>query len=242
MPDVIAATRPKAFIPLEKGRRPSFSAALASAVSSNPSKLMDKQSGLTASDYLKRASHNATIAFYKNSPIRNGSLTSSRPDLFFNAFHPLKKTRSEAGLRPETHSAAMGAYEPSSINKEKLIADSIKQAAKQYKLPEKLIQNVIRAESNFRADAVSPAGAQGLMQLMPATAKELGVEDPFDVRQNIDGGARYLRQMLNRFGGDIRLALAAYNAGPGTVIKYNGNVPYRETQTYIKKILKDISA
>jgi soluble lytic murein transglycosylase-like protein len=80
------------------------------------------------------------------------------------------------------------------------------------------------------------------MQLMPATAKELGVDDPFDVRQNINGGAGYLRQMLDRFGGDVRLALAAYNAGPGTVEKYNGKVPYRETQDYIERVLKRVSA
>ena len=123
-----------------------------------------------------------------------------------------------------------------------LIADSIKNAARRYNLPEKLIASVIQAESNFQVDAVSPAGAQGLMQLMPATAKELGVDDPFDVRQNIDGGAGYLRRMLDRFGGDVRLALAAYNAGPGTVEKYNGNVPYRETQNYIERVLKRVSA
>ena len=125
---------------------------------------------------------------------------------------------------------------------ESLIADSIKNAARKYNLSEKLIESVIRAESNFQADAVSPAGAQGLMQLMPATAKDLGVDDPFDVQQNIDGGASYLRQMLDRFGQDVRLALAAYNAGPGTVEKYNGNVPYRETQAYIERVLRGTSA
>ena len=73
---------------------------------------------------------------------------------------------------------------------------------------------------------------------MPATAKELGVTDSFDIDQNIDGGAKYLRRMLNRFDGNVRHALAAYNAGPGTVIKYNGHVPYPETQQYIKRVLR----
>ena len=104
-----------------------------------------------------------------------------------------------------------------------------------------MIRSVIQAESNFRTDAVSPAGARGLMQLMPATARELGVTDPFDVEQNIDGGARYLKKMVDRFNGDIRLALAAYNAGPGTVERYNGNVPYPETQRYIQRVLSGMT-
>jgi soluble lytic murein transglycosylase-like protein len=76
------------------------------------------------------------------------------------------------------------------------------------------------------------------MQLMPATAKDMGVTDLFDIEQNIDGGAKYLRQMLDRFGGNIRKALAAYNAGPATVIKYNGRVPYPETRQYVKRVLR----
>jgi hypothetical protein len=105
-------------------------------------------------------------------------------------------------------------------------------------LPPELINGVIRAESNFKVRAVSSAGARGLMQLMPATAKELGVENSFDIEQNIDGGARYLRKMLDRFEGNVRKALAAYNAGPGTVIKYNGRVPYAETRQYVRRVLR----
>lgn len=117
------------------------------------------------------------------------------------------------------------------------IDNGIKKASAKYNLPAELIRSVIRAESNFQPDAVSSAGAQGLMQLMPATAKELGVNDAFDVEQNIDGGARYLRQMLDMFDGDLKQALSAYNAGPGTVIKYKGNVPYHETRTYVRKVM-----
>jgi soluble lytic murein transglycosylase-like protein len=76
------------------------------------------------------------------------------------------------------------------------------------------------------------------MQLMPATAEELGVQNSFDIDQNVDGGSRYLREMLDRFNGDVKLALAAYNAGPGTVEKYDGNVPYRETQNYVKRVIR----
>ena len=120
-----------------------------------------------------------------------------------------------------------------------MIESCIHKAAQKYNLPANLLRGVIRAESNFQVKAVSHAGAQGLMQLMPGTAKELGVDNPFDIEQNIDGGARYLRKMLDSFGGDIKVALAAYNAGPGTVEKYGGNVPpYQETKQYIDRVLR----
>jgi soluble lytic murein transglycosylase-like protein len=118
------------------------------------------------------------------------------------------------------------------------VEKSIQQAAAKYNLSPELIRSVIRAESNFQAEAVSPAGAKGLMQLMPETAKELGVTNPFDIQQNIDGGARYLRQMLDRFGGDLKRALAAYNAGPGAVEQYNGEVPFSETRQYVQRVLR----
>lgn len=121
--------------------------------------------------------------------------------------------------------------------KDQILA-SIDRAAARYDLPASLIRAVVQAESSYQVRAISPAGAQGLMQLMPATAKEMGVKNPYDIDQNIDGGAKYLRNMLNRFNGDIRLALSAYNAGPGTVAKYNGNVPYPETQNYVQRVIR----
>ena len=120
-----------------------------------------------------------------------------------------------------------------------VIERSICQAARKYDLPPSLIRGVIKAESNFQVNAVSSAGAQGLMQLMPGTAKELGVDKPFDIEQNIDGGARYLKKMLDSFDEDIKVALAAYNAGPGAVAKYGGQIPpYPETERYIDRVLR----
>ncbi len=114
--------------------------------------------------------------------------------------------------------------------------EHIRKAANENKVEENLIKSLIAAESAGKPDAVSPVGAKGLMQLMDDTAKELGVSNPFDIQQNIEGGTKYIKQMLNKFDGEIDLALAAYNAGPGNVQKYNGVPPFAETEKYITRV------
>lgn len=113
----------------------------------------------------------------------------------------------------------------------------ISQIAKKHGVDDKLVKAVIQQESGFNPKAVSHCGAKGLMQLMPSTAKTLGVEDPYNPVQNVEGGVKHLKWLLSKYNGNVILALAAYNAGSGAVDKYDGVPPYAETQNYVKKIL-----
>jgi len=121
------------------------------------------------------------------------------------------------------------------------LTQAVKDASGTYQLDPDLVTSVIRAESGFNVRAVSPKGAQGLMQLMPQTASQLGVRNAFDPQANVEAGTRYLRELLERYNFDLVKALAAYNAGPQRIDQYNGVPPYYETRAYVARIVRDFN-
>ena len=135
--------------------------------------------------------------------------------------------------------SASAAVMPSDKSAERFTRYSewIRQAATLYQIPEELVRAVIKCESDYDPRAVSPAGAIGLMQMIPETAMRMQVRDPFDPRENIFGGTRYLRVLANTFNGDLELTIAAYNAGEGAVARYGGIPPYEETQNYVVNVV-----
>jgi soluble lytic murein transglycosylase-like protein len=192
------------------------------------SAMQKRRQGLSIQDYFN---HPVPTQRFVRAPLApNGSATAQAPGV--------TESREAASLVAPIPSTPAQKHSPARLSETERINAGIGKAAAKYDLAPGLIQAVIRAESNYQVRAVSLAGAQGLMQLMPATAKELGVDNPFDIEQNIDGGAQYLRSMLDRFNGNLELALSAYNAGPGNVAKYNGRVPFAETRTYVARVLR----
>jgi hypothetical protein len=151
----------------------------------------------------------------------------------------VKCTRSARSYRPVALARAVPREAPRPSPREhEAYAQEIAEASVRYAIPERLIRAVIRVESGFDHRAVSRRGARGLMQLMPETAAILGVRDPFDPRENIDAGTRHLRAMMERFRHDVRLAVAAYNAGERPVARHRGVPPYPETRQYVAQVLR----
>jgi len=140
---------------------------------------------------------------------------------------------------PIDHVAPQRAGTPESASGPPTIDELVSAAARKYALPASLVRAVAKAESALDPRAVSPKGARGVMQLMPATARELGVENALDPAENIEAGARLLRELLEKYGGRVAEALAAYNAGEGAVLRHRGVPPYRETRAYIRRVVKE---
>ena len=161
-------------------------------------------------------------AMFSDAPVSNGTMLRTS---YSNNYGKPMATASCNGVSLQIMSARAG-----------FVEGEIKAAAAVHKVDPMLIKAIARVESCFDPHAVSVAGAQGLMQLMPATAAELNVTQPFNELQNLMGGAEYIAKMLKQFDGNLELALAAYNAGPGTVNRYGGIPPYKETQRYVVKV------
>lgn len=150
--------------------------------------------------------------------------------------NPTQKVNA-AGASASSMAFAREMSAATSVSAPKTLESIFKQASQRYGVPENLLKAVAKVESNFNPNAVSRCGATGIMQLMPSTAKSLGVTNLKDPEQNIMGGAKELSQLLKRYNGDVKLTLAGYNAGIGNVAKYGGVPPFAETQAYVKKVL-----
>lgn len=153
------------------------------------------------------------------------------------------KVEADEAVDPEIRSANVLTARPTGVKGPGPdIETMVAQAARRYALPSALVRSVARAESGLDPDAVSARGAQGVMQLMPGTAKDLGVRNAFDLEENIDAGARLLRQLLEKYDGRVAESLAAYNAGSGAVARHQGVPPYRETRAYIRRVVREFEA
>lgn len=173
------------------------------------------------------AANFGSLLLNKNSLDVNGKIYNNE------SLSNLSMSQALQNLEPENETSSINSTYAS---KSQLIS-MINQVAQKHGVDEKLVQALIKQESGFNPNAKSKVGAIGLMQLMPSTAKAMGVKNPYNATQNVEGGVKYLKSMLNKYNGNIILALAAYNAGPGAVDKYSGVPPYKETENYVKNIL-----
>jgi soluble lytic murein transglycosylase-like protein len=182
---------------------------------------------MTSSPFLRSAALQRALA--QQLPARRTPVTGAFASTLASARPKTTSTRSNLALTSVSASSQAGGAVP--------FHDLIAAAATKYGLDPALLAGVVKQESNFNPNAKSGSGAKGLTQLMDTTARRLGVTDPFDPAQSLDGGAKFLSGLMKQFHGDQSLALAAYNAGPGAVQKYGGIPPYQETQRYVPKVL-----
>lgn len=173
------------------------------------------------------AANFGSLLLNKNSLDVNGKIYNNE------SLSNISMTQALQNLEPENETSSINS---TYANKSQLIS-MINQVAQKHGVDEKLVQALIKQESGFNPNAKSKVGAIGLMQLMPSTAKAMGVKNPYNATQNVEGGVKYLKSMLSKYNGNVILALAAYNAGPNAVDKYSGVPPYKETQNYVKNIL-----
>jgi len=173
------------------------------------------------------------LSNYKPEIVRNFD------DLYNNATQKNNKPAEEKNKNAEVHTFLKVELEENNkklINNKNQIDDAISKSSQKYKISEDLIRAIISVESNYDQYAVSKSGAMGLMQIIPKTSLDLGLEKPFDIYENIDAGVRYLKSLLNKYNGDLEKSLAAYNAGPENVDKFNGIPDFTETKEYVKRI------
>jgi soluble lytic murein transglycosylase-like protein len=188
--------------------------------------LFSKSESKSFSDYLENANNfeNEAVQTSESNTLKNSTNSiQNNPGSIYNSVIPSNiKNVDELSTSKKT------------MDK---IENSIDEASQKYNIDSDLIRAIIKQESNYNKNALSGAGAQGLMQIMPQTAQYLGIDDPWDISQNIDGGTKYIKEQLNTFNNNLELAVAAYNAGPGNVQKYNGIPPFEETKNYVEKVL-----
>ncbi len=232
---------------------PSFSGILSSIQKKQPEPAKASVQAMTLEDYQIKA--NRIPAFQKIDRLRmNRNKAGTSTPAGENKSDATTPTRPRTAS-PSSYSRKMrstqqpGSRNPTAANhtapvspdtRRAKIHHAIEQTAKKYGLAPELVHSIVQAESNYQPNAVSSAGAMGLMQLMPETAKEMGVSNPFDIQQNIEGGTKYLKKMLDTFDGDLQKALQAYNAGPGAVIRHKGDVPYSETRSYVQRVMASV--
>jgi len=231
---------------------PSFSGILSTIQNKQPEPAKASVQAMTLEDYQVKANRipafqkidrlrmnrNKAAASAGESGVDSGTPTRSRTTSPSSFSRKMRSVQQPSAGRNAAAATRVASLSPDA--RQTKIHQTIEQTARKYGLAPELVHSIVQAESNYQPNAVSSAGAMGLMQLMPETAKEMGVSNPFDIQQNIEGGIKYLKKMLDTFDGDLKKALQAYNAGPGAVVRHKGEVPYAETRSYVQRVMASV--